>query len=160
MDPEKQVQNTTTEQVLVQSSNSSMIKLDAEVSEGESLDSQVLKAMREGAAKLAQKQTDEITRSSQELAEMMLKNKSREDSTRVLASQIESLRVMEKENEMLTSQVRQTMQMVTNIEKTLRKKQAESQTELDILRIKYGNLKTNYRSVDMQKNFTTLNQNS
>ena len=52
-DPEKQVQNTTTEQVLVQSSNSSMIKLDAEVSEGESLDSQVLKAMREGAAKLA-----------------------------------------------------------------------------------------------------------
>jgi len=39
---------------------------------------------------------------------------------------------------------------VTNIEKTLRKKQAESQTELDILRIKYGNLKLNYRSVDMQ----------
>ncbi len=64
---------------------------------------------------------------------------------------------MEKENEMLTSQVRQTMQMVTNIEKTLRKKQAESQTELDILRIKYGNLKTNYRSVDMQNGFQALN---
>ena len=41
------------------------------------------------------------------------------------------------------------MQMVTKIEKTLRKKQAESQTELEILRIKYGNLKVNYRSVDL-----------
>jgi len=41
------------------------------------------------------------------------------------------------------------MQAVTNIEKTIRKKQAESQTELEILRIKYGNLKVNYRSMDM-----------
>ena len=47
---------------------------------------------------------------------------------------------MERQNEYLTSQVRNTMQMVTNIEKTLRKKQAESQTELEILRIKYTNL--------------------
>ena len=39
------------DQVLVQSSCSSMIKLDVEVSEGESLDSHVLKAMlREKAA--------------------------------------------------------------------------------------------------------------
>ena len=151
---------TAADQVLVQSSCSSMIKLDVEVSEGESLDSQVLKAMlRESAAAnvQARNRANNLTRSSQELAEEMLKNKSREDSTRVLASQIESLRNMQMENEMLTSQVRQTMQLVTNIEKTLRKKQAESQTELDILRIKYGNLKTNYRSVDMQKNFTTLN---
>ena len=44
------------------------------------------------------------------------------------------------------------MQKVSNIEKTLRKKQAESQTELDILRIKYGNMKTNYKSMEMQKN--------
>ena len=39
--------------------------------------------------------------------------------------------------------------MVINIEKTLRKKQAESQTELEILRIKYTNLQSNYKSVDM-----------
>ena len=52
------------------------------------------------------------------------------------------------------------MQFVNNIEKTLRKKQAESQTELEILRIKYGNLKVNYRSMDMQHglNFLTTNR--
>ena len=44
------------------------------------------------------------------------------------------------------------MQKVNCIEQTLRKKQAESQTELDILRIKYGNMKTNYRSMEMQQN--------
>lgn len=74
----------------------------------------------------------------------MLKDKSKEDSTLILAGQIESLRNMEKENETLTSQVRQTMQLVGNIEKTVRRKQAESQTELEILRIKYANLKVNY----------------
>ena len=52
----------------------------------------------------------------------------------------------------MASQVRLTMQKVTNIEKTLRKKQAESLTELDILRIKYGNMKTNYRSMEMHQN--------
>ena len=51
------------------------------------------------------------------------------------------------------------MQFVTNIEKTLRKKQAESQTELEILRIKYGNLKVNYQSVDMQNGMNVLNSN-
>lgn len=80
----------------------------------------------------------------------MLKDKSKEDSTKILAQQIESLKDMEQENEKLATQVRQTMQLVSNIEKNLRKKQAESQTELDILRIKYGNLKVNYRSMDMQ----------
>ena len=43
------------------------------------------------------------------------------------------------------------MQKVSCIEETLRKKQAESQTELDILRIKYGNMKTTYRSMEMQQ---------
>ena len=75
------------------------------------------------------------------MAESMLRDKSLEDSTNILARQIESLRDMEQENEHLTQQVRQTMQFVTNIEKTLRRKQAQSQTELDILRIKYANLK-------------------
>lgn len=45
---------------------------------------------------------------------------------------------------------------MTNIERTIRKKQAESQTELEILRIKYGNLKVNYRSMDMQGGFLAL----
>ena len=49
------------------------------------------------------------------------------------------------------------MNFVTNIEKTLRKKQAESQTELDILRIKYGNLKVNYQSTEMKHGVTGLN---
>ena len=64
------------------------------------------------------------TRISQQMAESMLRDKSYEDSTQILARQIESLWDMEQENEHLTQQVRQTMQFVTNIEKTLRKKQA------------------------------------
>lgn len=48
------------------------------------------------------------------------------------------------------------MQAITNIEKTIRKKQAESQTELEILKIKYGNLKVNYRSLDMQGGLMAL----
>ena len=70
--------------------------------------------------------SNDASRSSHQIAESMLKNKSKKDSEKVLARQIESLRDMEKQNEMLTSQVRLTMQKVTNIEKTLRKKQAES----------------------------------
>ena len=64
---------------------------------------------------------------------------------------------MEQQNEELTQQVRSTVQLVTNIEKTIRKKQAESQTELDILRIKYGNLKVNYMSMDMHTGLQALN---
>ena len=79
----------------------------------------------------------------------MLKNKSLRDSEAILARQIEQLREMEAQNENMASQVRLTMQKVTSIEQTLRKKQAESQTELDILRIKYGNMKTHYRSMEM-----------
>ena len=51
------------------------------------------------------------------------------------------------------------MHMVTNIEKNLRKKHAESQSELEILRIKYGNLKVNYRSMDMQSGLLGLTNN-
>ena len=105
------------------SSSSSMIKLDVDASEGESLDSQILKAVMESQKERRQQLgTTEITRSSKELARSLLKNKSKEDSTRVLADQIESLREMERQNELLTSQVRQTVQLVTGIEKTLRKK--------------------------------------
>ena len=45
------------------------------------------------------------------------------------------------------------MQFVTNIEKTLRRKQAQSETELDILRIKYNNLKeVNSKSIAIDLN--------
>ena len=57
---------------------------------------------------------------------ILLKNKSKTDSTRVLAAQIESLYAMERQNDLLTTQVRNTMRQVTHIENTLRKNQAES----------------------------------
>lgn len=115
------------EPIRIESSQSSLIKLDTEISEGESLDSVVLRAMEE-ANKIRQhaRISSHTNQSSQELAASMLRNKNKEDSETILAHQIESLREMEKQNEVLTSQVQHTMQAVTNIEKTIRKKQAES----------------------------------
>lgn len=83
-----------------------MIKLDVEASEGESLDSNVFRAAVE-ANRLARSgnanSVDESGRNSHDLAHSMLKDKSKEDSTRVLAQQIESLRDMERQNEYMTS---------------------------------------------------------
>lgn len=42
------------------------------------------------------------------------------------------------------------MKVVSGIEKNLRSKQAESQVELDVLRIKYGNMKSQYQSLEME----------
>ena len=84
--------------IKVQSHSSSMIKLDADASEGESLDSNVLLAMaKEQASQSKRKQqASAVSRSSHELAENLLRNShSRQDSTRILAHQIESLRAME-----------------------------------------------------------------
>ena len=103
-----------------------MIKLDEEASEGESLDQQVILAVQEANRLQRQANLNDPTRASQDLAESMLRDKSQQDSTYILAQQIQSLQDMEQENESLTLQVRQTMEFVTNIEKTLRRKQAES----------------------------------
>ena len=71
---------------------SSMIKLDAEASEGESLDSQVILAMQEANRLHAlANHNNDPTRISQQMAESMLRDKSYEDSTHILARQIESL---------------------------------------------------------------------
>ena len=42
------------------------------------------------------------------------------------------------------------MKVVGVIEKNLRSKQAESQVELDVLRIKYGKMKSQYQSLEME----------
>ena len=91
------------------SAQSSSINLNMEVSEGESLDSQVFKAAVEAGRNryftTPQRPSAAASSavSSHEIAQNMLKNKSKEDSTRVLADQIESLRDMERQNEYLTS---------------------------------------------------------
>lgn len=73
------------------SAQSSSINLNMEVSEGESLDSQVFKAAVEAGRNryLITPQRDSAVASSavssHEIAQNMLKNKSKEDSTKVLA---------------------------------------------------------------------------
>ena len=63
---------------------------------------------------------------------------------------------MEEQNDVLSQKVRNTMHMITNMEKNLTKKHAESLSELEILKIKYGNLKHNYRSVNMSPGLRAL----
>ena len=79
----------------VESNTSSMIKLDAEASEGESLDSEVLLAVQEANRLEAMANRNDPTRASQDIAESMLRDKTHEDSTHILAQQIESLHDME-----------------------------------------------------------------
>lgn len=91
---------------LMTDSCSSLIKLDAEASEGESLDSNVLKVAMLTHTKHQQSNnmrvshshsdSNDVSRSSHQIAESMLKNKSKKDSEKVLAKQIESLQDMEK----------------------------------------------------------------
>ena len=89
---------------------SSMIKLDAEASEGESLDSGVFRAVLE-QSKATQRNTPlgDPARCSQDLAYQMLKDKSKADSTIILAKQIEELHDMKQQNDNLTTQVQSTM---------------------------------------------------
>ena len=77
--------NYPTETFRIESDCSSLIKLDAEVSEGESLHSSVIRAMAEANKLKKHLRENAMTRSSQELAESMLHNKSKEDSTFILA---------------------------------------------------------------------------
>ena len=72
------------------------------MSEGESLDSNVLHAMVEASRLKRYSPDNTLMRNSQDLAELMLKDKSKQDSTHILAHQIESLREMERQNEDMT----------------------------------------------------------
>ena len=70
----------------IESYSSSYIKLDGEATEGESLDSQVMKAIiKKSTQKAAEDGSGLAVRDSQILAASMLKNKSKEDSTLILA---------------------------------------------------------------------------
>lgn len=85
MELEQEYANYPPEQVHIESDCSSLIKLDAEVSEGESLASSVIRAMAEANRLREHTRENEMTHSSQELAESMLRNKSKQDSTLILA---------------------------------------------------------------------------
>ena len=54
----------------------------------------------------------EVTRKSKEEAASLLRNTSKGDSTFILATRLDSLRELERQNQLLSSQVKQTMALV------------------------------------------------
>ena len=93
--------------VQIESSCSTLIKLEEDNSEGESLDSKVLQAIvQQVVAKeqsMHRRNSTGFSKCSQQLAESLLRNKSMKDSTEILAREIEKLRDMEHENENMAS---------------------------------------------------------
>ena len=93
--------------VQIESSCSTLIKLEEDNSEGESLDSKVLQAIvQQVVAKeqsMHRRNSTGFSKCSQQLAESLLRNKSMKDSTEILAREIEKLRDMELENENMAS---------------------------------------------------------
>ena len=87
MDTIPEFTNQAPDPIVIESSRSSLIKLETDISEGESLDSVVLRAMEEAKRirEQARAATHHQNRSSQELAQSMLRNKTREDSEAILA---------------------------------------------------------------------------
>ena len=133
-----------------ENSASSVIELNVEANLGESLDyGNLLNTSSVDWSRCTGLRSPDVLRLHQkELAGAKHQHEDKDDSVRVLAAQVENLREMERQNELIASQVRQTLSQVATFEKTLKQRQAESQTELDIMRIKYCNIKLKSKSVD------------